>query len=143
MLEKLSIFRCKGTFLAKIEQQRMRLQLVMHSPLLKEENHLFQGDQTTLVYTKLDIKEADRQVEAGKLQSEMEWWYQWLQSLRRAQPAFSLERKNWMKNRNKLHKGERTLLDMAIVDGQQTLRVQVVVDLGREAHINLDQNQMP
>ena len=47
-----------------------------------------------------------------------------------------------MKNRNKLHKGERMLLDMAIVDGQQTLRVQVGVDLGREARISLGQNQM-
>ena len=120
----------------------MRYQLGMDSLLLKGGNHRFQDGQTTLVCTKLDIKTVDRQVEAGKLQSEMEWWYQWLQSHRRALPVFLQERKNWMKNRNKLHKGERMLLDMAIVDGQQTLRVQVGVDLGREARISLGQNQM-
>ena len=115
----------------------------MDSLLLKEENHQFQDDPTTLVCTKLNIKEADRQVEVDKHQSEMEWWYQWLQSLRQALPVFLQERKNLMKNRNKLPNGERMLLDTAIVDGQQTLRVQVVVDLDRGAHTNLDQNQMP
>ena len=58
--------------MAKIEQQRMRLQQGKDSLLLKEENHRFQDDLTTLVCTKLDIKEADRLVEADKLQSEME-----------------------------------------------------------------------
>ena len=32
---------------------------------------------------------------------------------------------------------------MAIADDQQILKAQVEVDLGREAHISLDQNQMP
>ena len=35
------------------------------------------------------------------------------------------------------------LLNMAIADDQQILRAQVEVDLGREAHTNLDKNQMP
>ena len=48
-----------------------------------------------------------------------------------------------MRNRNKLHKEERMLLDMAIVGGQQISRVQVEVDLGLEARISLDQSQMP
>ena len=141
MLEKLSTSKCKRTFLVRIEQLKMRYQL-KDSLLSKGENHRSQGDRTILVCTKLDIKMADRQVEADKLQSEMEWRYQWLQSLRPALPAFLQERKNWTKNRNKLHKEERMLLDMAIVDGQQTLRVQVEVDLGREARISLGQNQM-
>ena len=47
-----------------------------------------------------------------------------------------------MKNRNKPRKGEKMLLDMAIVEDQQILRVQVEVDLGREARISLGQNQM-
>ena len=72
----------------------------MDSLLLKEENHRFQDDLTTSVYTKLGIKAADRQVEADKLQSEMEWQYQCLQSLQQALPAFLQERKNSMKNRN-------------------------------------------
>ena len=94
MLEKLSISRCKGTSLARIEQLKMSSQLAMHSPLLKEVNHQFQDDPTTLVCIKLDIKAADRQVEADKLQSEMEWWYLWLLSLQRAQLVFLQERKN-------------------------------------------------
>ena len=72
MLEKLSISRCKGTFLVRIERLEMRYQLGMDSLLLKGGNHRFQDGQTTLVCTKLDIKTVDRQVEAGKLQSEME-----------------------------------------------------------------------
>ena len=72
----------------------------MDSLLLKEENHRFQDDLTTSVYTKLGIKAADRQVEADKLQSEMVWQYQYLQSLRQALQAFLQGRKNWMKNRS-------------------------------------------
>ena len=72
----------------------------MDSLLLKEENHQFQDDLTTSVYTKLGIKAADRQVEADKLQSEMVWQYQYLQSLRQALQAFLQGRKNWMKNRS-------------------------------------------
>ena len=72
----------------------------MDSLLLKEENHRFQDDLTTSVYTKLGIKVADRQVEADKLQSEMVWQYQYLQSLRQALQAFLQGRKNWMKNRS-------------------------------------------
>ena len=71
MLEKLLISRCRGTFLVRIEQLKMSCQLGMDSLLLKEENHRFQDDLTTSVYTKLGIKAADRQVEADKLQSEM------------------------------------------------------------------------
>ena len=71
MLEKLSISRCKGTFLVRIEQLKMRLQVSMDNLLSKEENHRFQDDLTTLVCTKLDIRVADRQVEADKHQSEM------------------------------------------------------------------------
>ena len=58
--------------MVKIEQLKMRLQLGKDSLLLKEENHRFQDDQTTLAYTKLDIRVADRQVEVDKHQSEME-----------------------------------------------------------------------
>ena len=58
--------------MAKIELLKMRFQLRMDSLLLKEENHQFQDDPTTLVCTKLNIKEADRQVEVDKHQSEME-----------------------------------------------------------------------
>ena len=71
MWAKLSISRCKETFLVKIEQLKMSCQLGMDSLLSNEENHRFQDDLTTSVYTKLGIKAADRQVEADKLQSEM------------------------------------------------------------------------
>ena len=110
--------------------------------LLKEESHRFRDVLTTSVYTQQDIKVVDKQVEVDKLQNEMEWWIQWLRSLQRALPASLQGRKNWMKNRNKLHKGERMLLDMAIVDGQQISRVQEGVALGHAARISLDQNQM-
>ena len=141
MLGRLSISKCKKTFLVKIEQQKMRYQQGMDL-LLKEESHRFQDVLTTSVYTQQDIKVVDKQVEVDKLQNEMEWWFQWLRSPQRALPASLQGRKNWMKNRNKLHKGERMLLDMAIVDGQQISRVQEGVALGHEARISLDQNQM-
>lgn len=72
MLVKLSTSKCKRTFLVRIEQLKMRYQLGMASLLLKGGSHRFQDDLTTLVFTKLDIKMVDRQVEADKLQSEME-----------------------------------------------------------------------